>query len=121
MRVDQEGSRLPGSHDLESGIDQEKAKTEAIVSWGTPTTKKELQRFLGLANYYRKFVKDYATIAVRGRMQTLETPHIGATGDGEIGSQLAATFLRPAYAVAEANEVDGRIGGIRFSDRVRQG
>lgn len=54
-------------------------------------------------------------------MQTLETPHIGATGDGEIGSQLAATFLRPAYAVAEADEVDGRIGGIRFSDRVRQG
>ena len=45
------------------GLDQEKAKTEAIVSWTVPTTKKELQRFLGLAGYYRKFIENYAHVA----------------------------------------------------------
>ena len=45
------------------GLDQEKAKTEAIVSWTVPTTKKELQRFLGLAEYYRKFIENYAHVA----------------------------------------------------------
>lgn len=34
--------------------------TEAILSYKKPKNKLEIQRFLGLANYFRKFVKDFA-------------------------------------------------------------
>ena len=35
-------------------------KVDAIVEWKTPTKKKELQAFLGFANYYRQFIKNYS-------------------------------------------------------------
>jgi len=31
-------------------------KTEAIMSWSTPQSVKELQRFLGFANFYWRFI-----------------------------------------------------------------
>ena len=38
-------------------------KVRAVREWKTPENAKEVQRFLGLATYYRKFVKDFSTIA----------------------------------------------------------
>jgi hypothetical protein len=38
-------------------------KVEAIVKMLPPTDVPELRVVLGTANYYRKFVKDYSTIA----------------------------------------------------------
>ena len=38
----------------------EPGKIEAIQQWETPTRKKEVQAFLGFANYYRRFIQDYA-------------------------------------------------------------
>jgi transposase InsO family protein len=35
-------------------------KVIAIKEWPEPTNLKEVQAFLGLANYYRKFIKDFA-------------------------------------------------------------
>ena len=39
-------------------------KVDAIVRWPHPTNLEELQIFLGLAGFYRKFIQDYAKIAV---------------------------------------------------------
>ncbi|EFA85022.1 hypothetical protein PPL_02018 [Heterostelium album PN500] len=38
-------------------------KIDAIVSFPLPTTVKNLKRFLGLTNYYRNRVPNYARIA----------------------------------------------------------
>ena len=47
----------------EDGVRTDQAKTEKVARWPVPKTKREVQQFLGLANYYRCFVKDFATIA----------------------------------------------------------
>ena len=39
-------------------------KIEAVRSWPVPTTMRELRAFLGLAGYYRRFVKGFSEIAL---------------------------------------------------------
>ena len=46
----------------EKGIATDADKTSVIANWPTPLSKKDLQQFLGLANYYRRFVRDFATL-----------------------------------------------------------
>ena len=45
------------------GVHVQVAKINAIRSWPVPTSLVELQQFLGLCNYYRKFIRSYARIA----------------------------------------------------------
>jgi hypothetical protein len=47
----------------EKGICMDPHKVKAVTSWPTPTTKRELQQFLGFVNFYRRFVKGFAQIA----------------------------------------------------------
>ena len=42
-------------------MDQE--KMQAIQEWKPPTNVSDLRSFLGLANYYRKFIEGYSKIA----------------------------------------------------------
>ena len=47
----------------EEGIAADLSKTAVVAGWPPPQSKREMQQFLGLANYYRKFVKNFAAIA----------------------------------------------------------
>ena len=42
-------------------LEMDPAKTKAVVSWPTPTDRKELQRFLGFANFYRRFIRGFSS------------------------------------------------------------
>ena len=45
------------------GVRIEKEKVQGVIEWPVPKSVKDVQKFLGLANYYRWFVKDFAKIA----------------------------------------------------------
>ena len=45
------------------GVSTDPAKIDKVVRWPTPKSAKDAQQFLGLAGYYRRFVRDFATIA----------------------------------------------------------
>ena len=47
----------------EDRVRMEKGKVQGVVEWLVPKSMKDVQKFLGLANYYRWFVKDFAKIA----------------------------------------------------------
>ena len=47
----------------ENGVRMEKEKVQGVIEWPVPKSVKNMQKFLGLANYYRQFVKDFAKIA----------------------------------------------------------
>lgn len=46
-----------------SGVSTDPAKIKAVQQWPTPTDAKQLRSFLGLAGYYRKFIKNYGPIS----------------------------------------------------------
>jgi len=45
------------------GMEMQKEKVKEVLNWPALRNVKEVQKFLGLANYYRRFIKDFARIA----------------------------------------------------------
>ena len=45
------------------GILPDASKIEAVADYPAPKTAKQLKQFLGLTNYYRRFINHYAAIA----------------------------------------------------------
>ncbi|KAK4417115.1 Retrovirus-related Pol polyprotein from transposon [Sesamum alatum] len=46
-----------------AGLTADPAKLQTMSNWPTPTSVSTLRGFLGLTGYYRRFVRQYATIA----------------------------------------------------------
>jgi len=42
-----------------NGIEIEVKKVDGVLSWPQPKNVKVVKKFLGLANYYRRFIKDF--------------------------------------------------------------
>jgi len=45
------------------GIKMEKEKVKGVLEWPTLRCVKDMQKFLGLANYYRRFIEGFAMVA----------------------------------------------------------
>ncbi|KAI2645437.1 Transposon Tf2-6 polyprotein [Labeo rohita] len=69
----------------QQGVRMDERKVSAVVSWPEPTTIKELQKFLGFSNFYRRFIHSYSnltaplTTLLRGKPKHLNwTPEAAA-------------------------------------------
>jgi len=47
----------------EKGVKIDTTKVEAIMSWPTLKCMKDIQAFLGLANFYHHFIQDFSKTA----------------------------------------------------------
>ena len=44
------------------GIRMDPKKIEAIQEWKTPRSMRDVQPFVGFANFYRRFIQDFSTV-----------------------------------------------------------
>lgn len=44
-------------------IQMDPAKVSAVSQWPTPDSRKKVQQFLGFANFYRKFIRNFSSVA----------------------------------------------------------
>lgn len=46
-----------------NGLHTDPGKIEVIMNYPTPTTAKEVKRFIGMAGWYRRFIKDFSKVS----------------------------------------------------------
>lgn len=46
------------------GVEMDTCKVKAVMDWPKSTKVKDLQRFLGFANFYQCFIQNYSIIAI---------------------------------------------------------
>jgi len=52
-----------GYVDVMDGVTRNEKKVESIKSWKAPTLVKDVKIFMGFANFYRCFIKDFSAIS----------------------------------------------------------
>ena len=58
-----------------SSIGMDRAKVSVVLDWPIPKSIKEIQSFLGFANFYRKFIKSYSMLTTPLTNLTRKTKH----------------------------------------------
>ena len=48
----------------EGKVEMEEEKVESVLKWPTPQCVRDVRKLLGLANYYKRFVKDFTKVAL---------------------------------------------------------
>ena len=67
------------------------ANIEVILNYPVPTTRKSLQRFLGLASYYRRFCKNFSSVAAP--LTSLTSPKVNFIWNDECQASFEAIKL----------------------------
>ncbi|GJQ92511.1 putative nucleotidyltransferase, ribonuclease H [Tanacetum coccineum] len=88
------------------GLHVDPAKIEAVKNWTSPTTPTEIRQFLGLAGYYRRFIKDFSKIAKSLTELTQKNKKYIWGEDQESAFQLLKQKLceAPILALLEGND-----------------
>jgi hypothetical protein len=79
------------------GLKMDPSKVDAIQSWEEPKCVKDVQSFLGFANFYRRFIRNYSAIA--GPMTALTKKDIGPFVFND-NAQAAFKHLKGAFLEA---------------------
>jgi hypothetical protein len=109
------------------GIEEDQEKVKTIKEWPTPKSITELRSFHGLASFYRRFVKDFSTIAAP--LTEIIKKNVGFHWGSDQANAFATLKERlcstPVLALSDFNktfeiECDAsriRIGAVLMQDR----
>ncbi|CAI7779947.1 unnamed protein product [Closterium sp. NIES-53] len=111
------------------GIHVDPRKIEAVKKWKVPENVKELQQFLGFANYYNRFVPQYAKIAApltdllkKDTPYKWGTPHQQAMEQLQIALTTAPVLILPdpdKDYIVEGDASDQALGVVLMQDHGR--
>ena len=103
-------------------IRMDPAKTKAVADWPAPSTRRELQRFLGFANFYRRFIRNYSSVAAPlTALTSLSKPFRWSSGAeaafGELKSRFTSApiliFADPTRQfIVEVDASDTGVGAV---------
>ncbi|KAK3543201.1 hypothetical protein QTP70_012297 [Hemibagrus guttatus] len=102
------------------GVEMDVVKVRAVTEWPAPSTVRELQRFLGFANFYRWFIRNYSSVAgpltslLRGKPKKLSWTDQARTAFLQLKERFTtAPILRhPDPELPFAVEVDASCSGL---------
>ncbi|KAK3539704.1 hypothetical protein QTP70_012035 [Hemibagrus guttatus] len=102
------------------GVEMDTVKVQAVTEWPEPSTVRELQRFLGFANFYRRFIRNYSSVAgpltslLRGKPKKLSWTDQARTAFLQLKDRFTtAPILRhPDPELPFVVEVDASCSGI---------
>ncbi|GBG77101.1 hypothetical protein CBR_g23426 [Chara braunii] len=100
------------------GLTLEVAKIDAIQEWPQPQTVRDVRSFMGLASYYRKFVRNFSAVAAPlTNLTKKDTPFLWS-----LPCQLAFTLLKKAFTRAPVLKLsDATLPFILTTDASRYG
>ncbi|WVZ51596.1 hypothetical protein U9M48_002727 [Paspalum notatum var. saurae] len=84
----------------EKGISVDPSKVSAVVEWEKPSNVKEVRSFLGMAGYYRRFVKEFSIIAKPLYMLTHKNVKFEWTNECDLSFRVLKEKLVSAPALA---------------------
>ncbi|KAK3554936.1 hypothetical protein QTP86_001566 [Hemibagrus guttatus] len=105
---------------LHQGVEMDTVKVQAVMEWPEPSTVWELQGFLGFANFYRRFIWNYSSVAgplmslLRGKPKKLSWTDQARTAFLQLKDRFTtAPILRhPDPELPFVVEVDASCSGI---------
>jgi hypothetical protein len=86
------------------------SKVEGITKWPAPTKVKHIQAFLGLANFYRQFIKDFAKIVCPLTLLTCKD----VPWEWDDLCQSAFEYLKTAFTTAPILQIPNDIAPYRL-------
>ncbi|KIL54624.1 hypothetical protein M378DRAFT_18718 [Amanita muscaria Koide BX008] len=96
----------------ENQVCTEPAKIEVIKTWKVPTCKKDVQKFLGFMNFYRRFIEGYGRIAKPLHLLMGDHPFEWTKAQQESFKELLSISLNLAHFEVEVDASGYALGGV---------
>ena len=98
---------------LSKGISMEAEKIEVVKDWPEPKSVRDIQVFLGFANFYRRFIQGFSRIAapLTSMLKTTGSPDKPAPSRND-GSRSASSRNDDSRPASGRNDGDGEVDGF---------
>ncbi len=83
------------------GMHMDPDRVQAVVDWPTPDSRKALQRFLGFANFYRRFIRSFSQLATPlTALTSIKTPFRWSSAAEAAFTKLKGCFVSAPILIA---------------------